>query len=116
MPAKSKAQQKLFCMALAVRKGDLKRSEVSQSVLDIVDGDMSNEQISHFTKLEESLVDIINDIYNELANDVIITAKENGCLNDKTVEKLDKISNFTEMINEYLSDYIEFKDEIYEQK
>ena len=47
MPAKSKAQQKLFCMALAVRKGDLKRSEVSQSVLDIVDGDMTNEQISH---------------------------------------------------------------------
>ena len=47
---------------------------------------------------------------------IIFMAKENGCLNDKTVEKLDKLSNFTEMINEYLSDYIEFKNGIYEQK
>ena len=33
MPSKSKSQQRLFSMALAVRKGDLKRSEVHQSVL-----------------------------------------------------------------------------------
>ena len=77
MQAKSKIF--LFFIALAVRKGYLKRSQVSQSVLDIVDGDMTNEQISHFTKLKESLVDIVNDIYNKLSNDVIITAKENGC-------------------------------------
>ena len=38
MPAKSKSQQRLFGMALAVRRGELKRSEVDDEVLDIVDG------------------------------------------------------------------------------
>ena len=33
MPAKSKAQQKLFGMALAVRRGELKRDEVEKEVL-----------------------------------------------------------------------------------
>lgn len=55
MPAKSKAQQKLFQLALAVRNGDMKREEVSKSVLDIVDGNMTNEQIKDFTVLEEAL-------------------------------------------------------------
>lgn len=48
MPSKSKAQQALFGMALAVRRGEMKRSEVSGDVLDIVDGDMSTEDIEHF--------------------------------------------------------------------
>lgn len=52
MPAKSKSQQRLFCMALAVRKGDLERNKVNKSVLKIVDGDMTNKQIEDFTKLE----------------------------------------------------------------
>ena len=55
MPAKSKSQQKLFQLALAVRNGDLKREKVSKSVLDIVDGNMTNEQIKDFTVLEEAL-------------------------------------------------------------
>lgn len=55
MPAKSKAQQKLFQLALAVRNGDMKREDVSKSVLDIVDGNMTNEQIKDFTVLEEAL-------------------------------------------------------------
>jgi hypothetical protein len=38
-------------MALAVRKGKLQRSEVEQSVLDVVDSDMSNKELKHFTKL-----------------------------------------------------------------
>ena len=45
MPAKSKAQQALFGMALAVRKGEMKRSEVDKNVLDIVDGEMTNKEI-----------------------------------------------------------------------
>lgn len=50
MPAKSKAQQALFGMALAVRKGEMKRSEVNQDVLDIVDGKMTNKEIEDFAK------------------------------------------------------------------
>lgn len=52
MPAKSKSQQRLFSMALAVRKGELKRSDVYKSVLDIVDSDMTNREIEDFTVLE----------------------------------------------------------------
>lgn len=48
MPAKSKAQQALFGMALAVRKGEMKRSEVNKNVLDIVDGEMTNKEIEDF--------------------------------------------------------------------
>lgn len=50
MPAKSKAQQALFGMALAVRKGEMKRSEVNNDVLEIVDGEMTNKEIEDFAK------------------------------------------------------------------
>ena len=50
MPAKSKAQQRLFGMALAVRRGEMKRSEADKSVLDIVDSDMTNKEIEDFAK------------------------------------------------------------------
>lgn len=50
MPAKSKSQQRLFGMALAVRRGELKRSEVDDEVLDIVDGKMTDKQIRDFAK------------------------------------------------------------------
>ncbi len=50
MPAKSKSQQRLFGMALAVRKGEMKRSEVYKEVLDIVDGDMTDKEIEDFAK------------------------------------------------------------------
>ena len=48
MPAKSIAQQRLFGMALAVRRGELKRSEVNKDVLDIVDGKMTDKEIEDF--------------------------------------------------------------------
>lgn len=54
MPAKSKSQQRLFSMALAVRRGDLKRSDVYKAVLDIVDSDMTDKEIEDFTVLKEN--------------------------------------------------------------
>ena len=60
MPAKSQTQQRLFGMALAVRRGDMKRSEVNDSVLDIVDSDMTDKQIEDFAKtkgLKEHLLE-----------------------------------------------------------
>ena len=48
MPSVSKAQQKLMGMAYAVRKGELKRSEVDKEVLDIVDGGMTDKQLKDF--------------------------------------------------------------------
>lgn len=64
MPAKSKSQQRLFGMALAVRRGELKRDDVEQSVIDIVDGDMTDKEIEDFAKtkhkgLKESLLEAL---------------------------------------------------------
>lgn len=50
MPSKSKAQQRLFGMALAVRRGDISRNDVDKEVLDIVDGKMTDKQIKDFAK------------------------------------------------------------------
>lgn len=50
MPSKSKSQQRLFGMALAVRRSELERSEVGKEVLDIVDGDMTDKEIEEFAK------------------------------------------------------------------
>ena len=60
MPAKSKAQQRLFGMALAVRRGEMKRSEADKSVLDIVDSEMTDKEIEDFAKtkgLKEHLIE-----------------------------------------------------------
>lgn len=67
MPAKSKSQQRLFSMALAVRRGKLKRSEVYQIVLDIVDSDMTDKEIEEFTVREsmKSLLEVINEKFEK---------------------------------------------------
>lgn len=65
MPAKSKSQQRLFQMALAVRHGKLKKSEVSNSVLNIVNSEMTDEQIKHFTILKESVDQEVEHIIGE---------------------------------------------------
>lgn len=62
MPAKSKSQQRLFGMALAVRRGELNKSEVGDAVLDIVNSDMTDKQIEDFAKtkgLKEHLLESI---------------------------------------------------------
>lgn len=50
MPAKSKNQQALMGMALAVRRGEMSRDEVDDEVLKIVDGDMSTKDIEDFAR------------------------------------------------------------------
>ena len=65
MPAKSKSQQRLFGMALAVRKGELKRDDVDSSVLDIVDGDMTDKQIEDFAKTK-GLKEYLNEQLNKI--------------------------------------------------
>lgn len=69
MPAKSEQQQKLFGLALSVKRGETPRSEVSDDVLDIVDS-MSEEEIEDFSgtkhdnipkKVEEQLREIIRE-------------------------------------------------------
>jgi hypothetical protein len=86
MPAKSKAQQRLFGMALAVRRGELKRNEVNKEVLDIVDGKMTDKEIEDFaaTKhdglkkyVKENIMKNLKEFLNEsLVNEDITLVKE----------------------------------------
>ena len=50
MPAKSKSQQRLFGMALAIRKKEMDRDDASEEVLKIVDSDMTDKEIEDFAK------------------------------------------------------------------
>ena len=66
MPAVSKSQQRLFGMALAVRRGEIKQSDVNDAVLDIVNSDMTDKEIEDFAKtshknLKEALIESLND-------------------------------------------------------
>jgi len=56
MPAKSKSQQRLFGMALAVRRGEMKRGDVWKEVLDIVDSDMTDKEIEDFAKTKHDKI------------------------------------------------------------
>lgn len=47
MPAQSQQQQKLFGLALSVKRGEISRSEASKEVLNIVD-DMTEKEIEDF--------------------------------------------------------------------
>jgi hypothetical protein len=50
--AVSKAQQRLMGMAYAVRKGDMPRSDASEEVLKLADGDMSTKELKKFASTE----------------------------------------------------------------
>ena len=51
MPAKSKQQQRLFAIALSVKRGDRTRDSVSSEVLDIVDN-MTEKDIKDFASTD----------------------------------------------------------------
>ena len=69
MPAKSKAQQELFGMALAVRRGELERSKAGKEVLDIVDSDMTDKEIEDFASTKhKGLKDHVKEQFNEMKN------------------------------------------------
>jgi len=65
MPAVSKTQRRLMGIAWAVRKGDLKRSEVDQEVLDIADSKtFKDEDLLKFAKTkEEGLPNKVSDSF-----------------------------------------------------
>lgn len=80
MPAKSKSQQRLFGMALAVRRGELKKSEVEKEVLDIVNSNMTDKDIEDFAStkhkglkeyVKESLLDDEDILIKDTGEDAI---------------------------------------------
>ena len=80
MPAKTQAQQRLFGMALAVRRGEMKRSEASEEVLKIVDSDMTDKQIRDFAKtkgLKESILESLGKYTTKYADKKEIKLPDN---------------------------------------
>ena len=76
MPAKSKAQQKLFGMALAVRRGELKKSDVDSDVLDI---DLLS--ISNKSDVDSDVLDIVNSEMTDKEIEDFASTKHNGLKN-----------------------------------
>jgi hypothetical protein len=78
MPATSKQQQKLFGLALSVKRGDTPRSEVSDDVLGIVDK-MSEKEIEDFASTDhkglptkkEEIEEIIRERIREMLNPIM---------------------------------------------
>jgi len=78
MPATSKQQQKLFGLALSVKRGDTPRSEVSDDVLGIVDK-MSEKEIEDFASTDhkglptkkEEIEEIIREKIREMLNPIM---------------------------------------------
>ena len=83
MPAQSQQQQKLFGLALSVKRGDTPRSEASEDVLGIVDS-MSEKEIEDFAstkhkglpKMKEQLRKIVREIMRERAISEITEGKK----------------------------------------
>ena len=98
MPAKSKAQQKLFGMALAVRRGELKRDDVDDEVLNIVDSDMTDKDIEDFAStkhkgLKEYIKESILDDEEVIFNDVGVKLEIEKFIKDNYKCKQFTISN-----------------------
>jgi hypothetical protein len=88
MPAQSQQQQKLFGLALSVKRGETPRSEASKEVLDIVDS-MTEKQIEDFAgtshsglpkKVESALRELVrNAIKDNVVGGIVKEHKDCGC-------------------------------------
>lgn len=113
MPAQSQQQQKLFGLALSVKRGETPRSEVSDDVLDIVDK-MSEKDIEDFagtehkglpTKVESQLRSIVREILKEKA---IKELSESNIKIKNTITKKEwgKIKKFNKHIGQDGTHYV----------
>lgn len=69
MPARSRSQQRLFCMAYGVRHGKIDRDDVYQSVLDLADSSITDKQLKHFFVLQESFGDSFEEQVEQMFKD-----------------------------------------------
>lgn len=98
MPSASKKQQKLFGLALSVKKGETPRSEVSDKILKIVDT-MSKKDIEKYAstkhdnlpdkKIEEVIRTIVREVLNEEEYDYYKDYKA-GSIDWETYQRLSK--------------------------
>jgi hypothetical protein len=103
MPAASQQQQKLFGLALAVKRGEVSRSEASEDILDIVDS-MSEKDIEDFastkhaglpTKVEAKLREMVREMMKEttIEEAELPTATIPANIKTKLLQAIDKIKD-----------------------
>ena len=98
MPAQSQQQQKLFGLALSVKRGETPRSEASSEVLDIVDS-MTEKQIEDFASTSHSgLPSKVEAKLRELVRDSIKAQGISEAISSKDLEAIkgavEKASSF----------------------
>jgi hypothetical protein len=103
MPAASQQQQKLFGLALAVKRGEVPRSEASEDILDIVDS-MSEKDIEDFAstkhaglpkKVEAKLREMVREMMREttIEEAELPTATIPANIKTKLLQAIDKIKD-----------------------
>jgi hypothetical protein len=118
MPSKSKKQQKLFGLALSVKRGDTPKSEVSSDVLKIVDT-MSEKNIKKYAStkhddlpnksVEESIRKLVKEILTEEEYDYYRDYKA-GNIDKATYDKL--VKDFQKTVPKSTHPYVKWKDAI----
>lgn len=100
MPAQSQQQQKLFGLALSVKRGETPRSEASSEVLDIVDS-MTEKQIEDFASTSHSgLPKKVEAKLRELVRDSI---KAQGISEAVSSKDLEAIKGAVEKASSFMS-------------
>jgi len=90
MPSTSKKQQRLFGLALSVKRGDTPRSEASQQVLDIVDS-MSEKKIKDFASKVKG--ESVHRLLKRIIREEIQKLKEYSDTPSKTMDAFARIGN-----------------------
>lgn len=109
MPAQSQQQQKLFGLALAFKRGEVKSSEVSDEIKDIADR-MSEKEIEDFAatkrkglpKMKEQLRKIVREIMRER----VISEMNEESVNEGVEPQIKKIAYFTGTRPEAVEDFV----------
>ena len=109
MPAQSQQQQKLFGLALAFKRGEVKSSEVSDEIKDIADR-MSEKEIEDFAatkrkglpKMKEQLRKIVREIMREK----VISEINEESINERVEPQIKKIAYFTGTRPEAVEDFV----------
>ena len=109
MPATSKAQQRLFGLAYAIKKGDMERSEADAKAVEIADS-MSLKDLKKFAETDhEGLPDKVKESLVNEGKGLSEASKLIKTLRDKVYPKLndDELSEFKKEMVEHLGGTIE---------
>lgn len=109
MPATSKAQQRLFGLAYAIKKGDIERSEADDKAVEIADS-MSLKDLKKFAETDhEGLPDKVKESLVNEGKGLSEASKLIKNLRDKVYPKLndDELSEFKKEMVEHLGGTIE---------